>query len=59
MEEDLEYARRLMRAGVSVELHVYPGGFHAFDVAPGADVSAAARRDKMAYLNRALFPATA
>jgi acetyl esterase/lipase len=58
LEEDLEYARRLMRAGVPTELHVYPGGFHAFDVAPDADVSAAARRDKMAYLNRALFPAT-
>ena len=45
LEEDLDYARRLMRAGVPVELHVYPGGFHGFDFDPTADVSARARRD--------------
>ena len=33
MEEDLEYARRLMRAGVPVELHVIPGAFHGFGTA--------------------------
>ena len=32
LEEDLEYARRLIRAGVPTELHVYPGAFHAFDM---------------------------
>jgi acetyl esterase/lipase len=57
LEEDLEYARRLMRAGVPVELHVYPGGFHAFDLLPGAAVSEQARRDTIAALKRALFPA--
>lgn len=56
LEEDLEYARRLMRAGVPVELHVYPGGFHAFDLLPGAAVSAQARRDTVEALRRALFP---
>jgi triacylglycerol lipase len=30
LEEDLEYARRLARAGVPVELHIIPGGFHGF-----------------------------
>jgi triacylglycerol lipase len=33
MEEDMEYARRLTRAGVPTELHVIPGGFHGFGVA--------------------------
>jgi triacylglycerol lipase len=36
MEEDLEYARRLVRAGVPAEVHVIPGGFHGFSVAGAA-----------------------
>ena len=28
-DEDVDYAQRLMAAGVSTELHVYPGAFHA------------------------------
>jgi acetyl esterase/lipase len=31
-EESLEYARRLVRAGVPVELHVIPGAYHGFQV---------------------------
>ena len=54
LEEDLEYARRLLRAGVPVELHVYPGGFHAFNVAPGVNVAIQAQRDSRAALKRAL-----
>ncbi len=54
LEEDLDYARRLMRAGVPVELHVYPGGFHGFDFDPAADVSARARRDSLDALSRFL-----
>jgi acetyl esterase/lipase len=39
-QEDIEYARRLIQAGVATELHVYPGGCHAFDMmAPAADIS--------------------
>jgi len=39
-EEDVEYARRLIAAGVPTELHVYPGGCHAFDMlVPNADIS--------------------
>jgi triacylglycerol lipase len=35
MEEDVEYARRLIRAGVPAELHVIPGAFHGFGAAGG------------------------
>jgi triacylglycerol lipase len=35
LEEDLEYARRLIRAGVPTELHVIPGAFHGFGAAGG------------------------
>lgn len=52
-EEDVEYARRLVRAGVSTELHVYPGAFHAFDLIATAQVSAALRRDWRDALARA------
>lgn len=32
-EESLEYARRLVRAGVPTELHVLPGAYHGFQLA--------------------------
>jgi triacylglycerol lipase len=54
LEEDMDYARRLTRAGVPVELHVYPGGVHAFDFVPGLEISEQARRDSLASLRRAM-----
>ncbi len=53
LEENLEYARRLMRAGVPTELHVYPGAFHGFDIAAGAKVTQSALRDRLGALARA------
>ncbi len=57
LEEDLDYARRLARQGVPVELHVYPGAYHAFDLEPSARVAVNARRDSVAALRRFLHPA--
>jgi acetyl esterase/lipase len=53
LEESLEYARRLTRAGVSVELHVWPGAFHAFQ-STDAHVSRESRRVARTALQRAL-----
>lgn len=53
LEEDMEYARRLIRAGVPTELHVYPGAFHAFPLIEEAKVSQAFIRDYLAALARA------
>jgi triacylglycerol lipase len=53
LEEDLEYARRLTRAGVAVELHVYPGAYHGFQWERAADVTRQADRDSRAALARA------
>jgi acetyl esterase/lipase len=53
LEEDMEYARRLMRAGVPTELHVYPGAFHAFPIAAEAKVAQAFKRDYLSTLARA------
>ncbi len=56
LEEDLEYARRLTRAGVPTELHVYPGAYHGFSMVANAQVTQAAERDQLAALKRAFDP---
>jgi acetyl esterase/lipase len=56
LEEDLEYARRLMRAGVPTELHVYPGAYHGFRMVADAQVTQTAVRDQLAALKRAFDP---
>lgn len=55
VDEDIDYARRLNRAGVPVELHVYPGGVHGYDLHPTAEVAVRARRDSRDALQRFLF----
>jgi acetyl esterase/lipase len=50
-DEDIDYAARLARAGVPVELHVWPGGVHGFTTsAPDAAVSRRARVARREYL---------
>lgn len=53
LEEDMEYARRLIRAGVPTELHVYPGAFHGFPMVADAKVAQAHTRDYLKALSRA------
>lgn len=54
LEENLEYARRLTRAGVPVELHVYPGAFHGFHLAAHSGVARRQARDELDALRRAI-----
>ena len=54
LEEDLEYARRLTRAGVPTEFHLYPGAYHGFRMVADAQVTQTAARDQLAALKRAL-----
>jgi acetyl esterase/lipase len=54
LEEDIDYATRLMQAGVPTELHVYPGAFHGFDLASESKVAQAMNRDRLNALRRAL-----
>lgn len=53
VDEDIDYAARLAREGVPVELHVYPGAFHAFDLVQDAPVSIQFRADCERALKRA------
>jgi acetyl esterase/lipase len=56
VDEDLDYARRLIRAGVPTEVHIYPGAYHGFSLAAEAQVTQAAERTKLVALRRALHP---
>lgn len=46
-DENLDYARRLVDAGVPVELHSYPGAIHAFNVIAEARIAKAFSRDML------------
>lgn len=54
LEENLEYARRLTRAGVPVELHVIPGAYHGSGMAFDAPQSKQAATLRLNALARAL-----
>jgi acetyl esterase/lipase len=57
LDENVDYALRLTRAGVPAELHVYPGAYHGFQAAVTSRVVLDADRDALAALRRALHPA--
>lgn len=56
-DEILDYAQRLSAAGVSVDLHMWGGGFHGFDgMYSDAAISRASRAVREQFLTRALAP---
>jgi triacylglycerol lipase len=56
VDEDLEYGRRLVRAGVPTELHLYPGAPHGFFSFDATGLGARVRGDVTAALGRAFAP---
>ncbi len=57
-DEDIDYATRLLRAGVQTELHVWPGGFHGFTLfAPQARISQECAAARLNWLRRLLTAA--
>jgi acetyl esterase/lipase len=53
-DEGIVYALRLLQAGVSVELHSYPGTFHGSALLPTADASRRNQEEVLAVLRRRL-----
>jgi acetyl esterase/lipase len=54
LDEDVEYALRLNRAGVPTELHVYPGACHGYQMAQDCPITKQNRRDAYEWLARQL-----
>ncbi len=52
LDEDMDYARRLSAAGVPVELHVYPGAFHGYNMIPGTRLAGQSMQDMLAAVAR-------
>jgi acetyl esterase/lipase len=53
-DEGLIYAMRLLEAGISVEVHSFPGTFHGSSLVAGAEVSRRGAKEVMDALRRAL-----
>ncbi|MEU2389605.1 alpha/beta hydrolase [Streptomyces sp. NPDC007369] len=53
-DEDIEYALRLLQAGVPVELHQWPGTFHGSQAILSADISQRQNAELAGALRRAL-----
>lgn len=54
VDEDIEYAKRLIDNGVAAELHVVPGAFHGFDNIPGTTIGPKFRETLIAAFKQGL-----
>jgi acetyl esterase/lipase len=52
LDEDVDYALRLNRAGVPTELHVYPGACHGYQMAQQCEITRQSTRDVEDWLVR-------
>ena len=52
LDEDVDFAQRLNRAGVPCELHVYPGACHGYQMVAGSPIVAQSRADIIDWLAR-------
>jgi triacylglycerol lipase len=52
LDEDVDYAMRLNRAGVPTELHVYPGACHGYQLAEDSAITRQSRRDVEHWIAR-------
>ncbi|WP_437888680.1 alpha/beta hydrolase [Phytobacter sp. V91] len=52
VDENMRFARQLMRAGVAVEMAIWPGEYHGFSSDPEARVAKQAREQRQAWIAR-------
>ena len=57
-DEGLDYARRLIQAGVPTEVHHYPGAFHMAHIIPGTAIGARMIADRIEAIRRMLHVRT-
>ncbi|VTP14895.1 Carboxylesterase NlhH [Phytobacter ursingii] len=50
LDENLRFAQGLIRAGVAVEMNVWPGAYHGFNSDPQARVAQRAREQRQAWI---------
>jgi triacylglycerol lipase len=55
LPEDLEYAERLINAGVDTTVNVYPGTIHAFQALPDIEMTRRFHRDYREAIARSLL----
>ena len=55
VDEDVDFARSLIDAGVPTELHVYPGAYHGFYLLTDTAVAKRFGQDSLAALHRAFY----
>lgn len=53
-DEGIDYTRKLLEAGIPVELHLFPGTFHGSSMIDAAEVSRRELDEEVAVLRRAL-----
>ncbi|GAA3922146.1 alpha/beta hydrolase [Actinoplanes auranticolor] len=59
LDEDVAFAQRIWAAGGRADLHVWAGGYHAFDhLVMDAQISREARASRVGWLQRILAPAS-
>jgi len=54
VEENIDYAKRLILAGVPTELHIFPGAPHGYPMSPEAFATQATTQASMTAIGRAL-----
>ncbi|HHU6751040.1 TPA: alpha/beta hydrolase fold domain-containing protein [Staphylococcus pseudintermedius] len=52
VDEVMDYAQNLLHAGVSTELHIYPGLYHLGELVPGARVRDQILNDRLNAMRR-------
>ena len=53
LEENIDYATRMLRAGVNVELHIFPGAYHGYEMAAESRIAIQSEKERRDALKRA------